>query len=307
MLSKLVKIRLDLIGTLNDALLQQRITDRINLLSVVQLNNELYTSELGSIVNYYKDLQDNSILIINRTKSTIAIIEDDIAKLVQIEYAGDIYKQRFNADMLTPDIYNNIPVSEAVDFVIRSRIKQYCDWHYPGLQLGSRFKTWSDCLITCDPLYLESNSREVLTDIISLYPAEYARRLRTYTNVSLLPVGQFGFVLAWNHFNYVAFEMIKTQLMTVFDLIRPGGTFMFSYNNCDLSASAILAEDLAMSYANVRIIEEACIEAGYEITAKYDIETDDVQYSHISWIEVRKPGVLSTVKAHQVLGQIIAN
>lgn len=307
MLGKLVKIRLDLIASLDDALLQQSITDRINLLSVVQSNNDMYVPDIGSIINYYKDLQDNSILIINRIKSTIATIEGDIVKLVEIEYAGDTYEARFNADMLTPDIFNNIPSIESVDFIIRSRIKQHCDWHYPGLQLGSRFKTWSDCLVTCDPLYLESNSAEVLTDIISLYPSEYSRRLRTYTNVSLLPLGQFGFVLAWNHFNYVAFELIKAQLPTVFALLRPGGTFMFSYNNCDLFTSAIIAENHSMSYANARIIEEACRNAGFEISASYNEVTDNAEYSHISWIEVRKPGVLSTVKAHQVLGQIIAN
>jgi hypothetical protein len=47
-------------------------------------------------------------------------------------------------------------------------------------------------------------------------------------------------------------------------------------------------------------------EIGYEITALHDDETNDAFNTHVSWVEIKKPGTLTTSKAHQALAQIVS-
>jgi hypothetical protein len=99
-------------------------------------------------------------------------------------------------------------------------------------------------------------------------------------------------------------DVIKKYLTSFFTLIRPGGTVMFSYNNCDYIEGVELAEQGQQSYAPKRHILKMLEEIGYEILYTYDLDNIDPLVKKISWIEARKPGELSTVKAHSVLGAV---
>jgi len=56
-----------------------------------------------------------------------------------------------------------------------------------------------------------------------------------------------------------------------------------------------------------RHIESLCKELSFEVLDSYDIvnDIDEIPFTHISWIEIKKLGTLVTTKAHSVLGQII--
>jgi hypothetical protein len=66
-----------------------------------------------------------------------------------------------------------------------------------------------------------------------------------------------------------------------------------------------MAENWACSYSNLRWLIKLLKEIGYEITALHDDETGDAFNTHISWVEIKKPGDLKTVKAAQAMAQII--
>ena len=97
----------------------------------------------------------------------------------------------------------------------------------------------------------------------------YQSRLRIYeiTNedFSILPQNQFGFVLCWEIFNFLSLEKIEQHIRQVFDLLRPGGVFMFSYNNCDIYSIARVAESRDISYAQDDLLKNLCLNIGYEI------------------------------------------
>jgi SAM-dependent methyltransferase len=106
-------------------------------------------------------------------------------------------------------------------------------------------------------------------------------------------------------FNYLSADKIEQYLKEVFQLLRPGGHFVFSYNNCDIEGPALAAELQVASFVTARWLVKLCDEIGYELNELHDVETGDAFTTHISWVEIKKPGNLRTVKAAQALAQII--
>jgi SAM-dependent methyltransferase len=146
--------------------------------------------------------------------------------------------------------------------------------------------------------------QEFLDSAVSQFPEEYQRRTRLYQYkdpadlVNMLPKNQFGFVFCWNFMNYASFDTIKEYLKAVKVLLRPGGTFMFSYNDGDRPGGAGMAENFFMTYTPKRMLVPLAESLGYIVTEQCDRDRT------VSWVELRNPGELKTVKAHQVLGEI---
>jgi hypothetical protein len=105
--------------------------------------------------------------------------------------------------------------------------------------------------------------------------------------------------------NYLSIEKVETYVRQAWNLLRPGGCFMFSYSNCDLAGTTLRAESWACAYANSRWLKKLCNEIGYEISELKDFETGDAFNTHVSLAILKKPGKLTTVKAAQAMAQII--
>ena len=158
-------------------------------------------------------------------------------------------------------------------------------------------------MVANDPLYLVDANLSVLTTNISEYPELYQQRLRLYDSLEKLPKNQFGIILIWDFFNYLLHDFSVEYLKKCFLYLRPGGTLIFSYNNCDLYAMAKIAEENQMYYSSKLRLTKICEELGYEIVRAVDEPLlDSVLVS--SWFELRKPGTLSTIKKAQVIGTI---
>lgn len=181
-------------------------------------------------------------------------------------------------------------------------IGRYADWQYPGLEIGPGDGTWTGNLVACEPLYIVDIHTEFLESTRIKFNERYQNKLRTYltkeTNLDMLPQNQFGFVFSWNVFNYLTTDLIDAYLTEIYKVLKPGGVLMFSYNNADRPGCAALVETGFMSYMPKSLLIELAIKKGYEIIAAQDLEET------ISWVELRKPGVLSTVKAQPIVGHV---
>jgi SAM-dependent methyltransferase len=142
---------------------------------------------------------------------------------------------------------------------------------------------------------------EFLDSTAKKFPQEFLRRLRRYHltnhNLSPIPQGQFGFAFSWGYFNYVSLDTMKNYLKQVFQALRPGGVFMFSYNDGDTPSGAGMAEKFSQTYMPKSLLVPLCELHGFEVVRDFDFEPN------VSWLEIKKPGTLQTVKAHQVLGK----
>jgi hypothetical protein len=145
--------------------------------------------------------------------------------------------------------------------------------------------------------------QEFLESTNGKFPEAYQKRLRKYLLVNhqftSLPQGQFGFIFSWGYFNFVSIDTMTQCLKQIRELLRPGGTFMFSYNDGDTPEGAGMAENVSRSYMPKSILIPLCLSLGFTVTNEVDLGPG------ISWLEITKPGTLKTIKAHQPLGEIL--
>ena len=275
---------------------------RLNLGLVNQTAGGNYSKDIDEVIQKYRDLRASVAEPAEKVQNIIDAINQAINTKAS-PFFLDNYEMELHYEV--PENIRRIRVMYIPDNVrteIESRIALRTSWRYPTLEIGCRDGEWTKMLVAGDPLYLTDVHQEFLDSAINDYAPEYQRRTRPYLikndDYSMLPQKQFGFVFSWNHFNYKSIDSIKKSLKQVYNLLRPGGVFMFSYNNGDLPAGAAYAESYFMSYVPKSMLIPVCQQAGFEIVHTKDYEPA------VSWVELQKPGELETVKGHQALGII---
>jgi len=270
---------------------------------VPEISDE-YMAQLDDLIQQYDQLLEqakqpviNGKLIINQLDSEITEIAH---KLFYNNY--DLEERLGGLEYVRNS--RRIPLREDIEQAIKQRILLHTNWRYPALEIGCRDGEWTQFLVAADPLYIMDQFPEFLESTNSKFPGQYQNRLRKYPlknhDLSALPQNQFGFVFSWGHFNYVSLDTITQVLKQLTTVLRPGGVFMFSYNDGDTPAGAGMAENFAQTYIPKSLLVPTCLSMGYEITKEVFFEPN------VSWLEVKRPGVLHTVKAHQAMGKITA-
>lgn len=303
-LSQLVEFRESLKDAFDTTATVQELNRLCKNLSLADRDlSDDYKQQLYSLISQIETIANE--LIIGPSHEVSHILQ-------KLEHQINDQSQKFFADNYETElVYNNaeairkiriLPMPNDSYETVLSRIGTYSNWKFPALEIGCRDGEWTKHLVAGDPLYIVDSDPLFLDSTVSSFNAEYQQRIRPYcingTDFTVLPQQQFGFVFSWNYMNYKGLESIKDYLKSVYKLLRPGGTFMFSYNNGDMPASAAYAESYFMSYIPKSILIPLCELVGFEITHAFDVKPT------LSWIEIKKPGDLSTIKEHQVLGVI---
>ena len=229
----------------------------------------------------------------------------------------DDYLKQFLTEYLTSGI---IPTVDNSTSTITFKIKSLCDWKYPGLQLHPESEEWINCMVTADPLYLTyhtdisiynknlSTLPEVpVAESVATFPIDYQRRLRIYNiknqDFSALPQAVFGCISCHNFLNQFTLSDIENYLTRIFELLKPGGTLVCTLNfNYVLSTVNLIDYDF-FKYAVNTVIIKFFENNGYNVVSTVDLSAHD--WACVVLIEARRPGILATSKAHQVLGSII--
>lgn len=193
---------------------------------------------------------------------------------------------------------------ETLDF-FKSRVTMHASWKWPALEIRPSYGEITDSLIACDPLYLVDTDVEMFKHVKQKWTPEYQQRLRYYTVSELdkrilhqLPVMQFGIVVAVDFFNFRPLELIKRYLEEIFNLLRPGGQAIFTYNNCDYPIGVDNFENSYYCYTPGREIKAMCEQIGFKVAASFDLE------NNVSWLEIQRPGTRTSLRGGQALGRI---
>jgi len=319
-LSELVKFKNDLSELTDQLSLNDAIVEKINLFNSLNLKNENagYDQLIQQHIDSYQEIVFKNNNIIEAVKSSINIIDNDINQMV-----NSIDNRNRNEE----NMFFLLPGNEEVEKIIQSRIGISSDWHFPGLQICryatenswqvsanlqqfTTAKTRIDSMVACDPLYITSNSIDALNHIIAPFPEAYQRRLRLYEinnrKFNELPQAQFGLILCWDYFNYLPLDIIEIYLKEIIKLLRPGGRLLFSYNNGEIVSSARLVEEDKACWATAKLLKNMVISLGYEFVVAEDFPINDIFQTWISWIEVCKPGQLTTIKRAQAMGAVLS-
>jgi SAM-dependent methyltransferase len=267
----------------------------------------------------------------NEVRSAYATIENNMA---DIKKSVDCLLEKINKEILRRSshfkvrgaVLDQIPVVDKVNaetdrrlrhrmfppeikFDIVSRIQLYTSAQYPALEIGPGDGQFTPYMVAGDPLYLVDINREFLDKTLELFPIEYQKRVRTYqidthgfgdNDLSNLPQNQFGFVLAIDVMDFYTWDFVSDYLKNIYQVLRPGGVLMFTYNNCEDAYAVNLVERGVRGWATEQDLRQLCHDIGYEIITTKNIP------GQTYWAEIRKPGKLETIKIQQAMGEIVA-
>jgi SAM-dependent methyltransferase len=168
-------------------------------------------------------------------------------------------------------------------------------------------ETYIQDLVASDPLYLVDESHDLLAPAMELFNEQYQNRLRPYTIdernsesiLSKLPNGQFGLCLAYNFFEFKPLEIVRKYMTEVYQKLKPGGTFIITFNDCSRDKAVMLAEQRYACYTPGGLIKELAANIGY--VQKFSWDND----GPTTWLELKKPGTLTSLRGGQTLAKII--
>jgi hypothetical protein len=231
----------------------------------------------------------------------------EIAEKPWFQESYRLYDQEMRNDSVD-HILNRRPIlSEDTENYLRVRIQNYVDWQHPGMIIRPGVEKFIEDIVGYDPLYLIDQEHDLLIPAFDRFPEEYQRRLRLYTvkeNVDSeildkIPNSQFGFCLAYNFFEFKPFEIVRKYITEIYHKLKPGGTFIMTFNDCDRDKAVKLAEQRYACYTPGSLVRELATTIGYTQTFSWDND------GPTTWLELRKPGVLTSLRGGQSLAKII--
>ena len=190
---------------------------------------------------------------------------------------------------------------------LRASVAKSQDWRWPGMIIRPGMETFVDDMVALDPLYMIDSSTQLLAPAVSRYPASYQRRIQQYAVTEVpgqpilwqMPQAQFGFCFAFYFFNFRPIELVCQWLTELWGVLRPGGRLLFTYNDCDTAHGVGLAEQSFMAYTPGSAIRQHAQDLGFEIMEDFHAPAD------VNWLELRKPGDLSSIRGSQTLAKIV--
>ena len=200
------------------------------------------------------------------------------------------------------------PMQNKTQELIDARSRLYTDWKFPGMIIRPACETHVGNLVALDPLYMVDTHFDLLLPALRSFTPEYQARVRQYVIKEYtkspifkdLPRDQFGFVFSHNYFQYKPISIIKNYITEVFDLLRPGGVFGFTYNDCDFAHAVALTERHFHCYTPGRLIKQYALDSGFDII--YEHHADE----NIHWLELQRPGNKESLRGGQALASIIS-
>lgn len=218
-----------------------------------------------------------------------------------------IYKDGRDQDSVEYILKRRLALSSKSEEFITGRLKKYSDWRHPGMVLRPGLEPWVDMLVGLDPLYLVDQDLALFHPIKDKFNQHYLERLRMYMVEEIgtekilrqLPDHQFGFVLAYNYFNYKPIEVITQYLTEMYQKLKPGGIFAFTFNNCENAAGVELVERSYMCYTPAQLVHNVVKSLNYEVEIERHLDASN------TWLEIKKPGTLNTLRGGQALAKIV--
>ena len=297
--------------------LMTRFQEVTQIIASPTLYVDQYSADFGqtlkSISGNFADAQQAIDNIKNDIRRKIYELEPDYYEHSQRLYDGE--KRYYSSEYLlnrrlgTDDQAHNVRfVDEESREFLRHQLLKHSDWRLPGMIIHPGVEQFIDHLVALDPLYIVDQREELLVPAMQRFPEAYQRRLRPYVIDDYayedvlwqLPSNQFGFVFAYNYFNYKPMKVLRWYLNSIYTKLRPGGTVAFTYNDCDVAHGIALAEVGAACYTPAREIIAHAKSLGFEIVSTYRGQVD------VCWMELKKPGEITSIRGGQSLAKIVA-
>jgi SAM-dependent methyltransferase len=261
-------------------------------------------AEANNLVHNLRDLDLVSKYTINKIKDFIVVLEKKIDYVTTLRNENDIVDKFFNNEIIINRTLNEKEIDE-----IGISISKLTDYKYPSLQICPKNGLFTKYLVASEPLYLLDWDINSISKTKSNFPRPFQNRLCEYflTNPKdlisestyKLPERQFGFILAWDIIPYMNEKSLAILLKNISKLLRPGGAFIFNFNNCKKLKPSEFYDQRQSAYQTVEYFAHKLDPLSMHIVATND--TNDFT----DWLEVHLHGELTTVKRSATRGELL--
>lgn len=223
------------------------------------------------------------------------------------DHSSRLFGHEMSKESVAYTCDRTVSMSPIAATIFEQRLKIYTNWQDPGLVFRPVHLTSLENLVSLDPLYLVDTHRDLLTAATAEFQEDYRRRIRPYVideysefdMLDQLPKNQFGLVTAQGFFHFKPIEIVNKFITEVFGLLKPGGAFVFTYNNCDYAGSVALAETQFACYTPGRMVKQHAAAVGYIV----NFEHNEINGGGI--LELIKPGSRPSIRGGQTLAVIM--
>lgn len=283
-----------------------------------ELEKITHTVEIQNtrITNFSDILQHKRQLVIDSLDSfeqDLQKLKDEIRELIVqtekpwFQESYRLYEQEMIHETTEYTLNRRPDISLDTDKFYRTRIVRYNAWTYPTMIIRPGLETYINELVASDPMYLVDENYDLLKPSLEKFNEHYQQRLRPYTVnerknemiLDKLPDGQFGFVFAYNFFNFRPFEVIKRYFTEIYHKLRPGGVLALTFNDCDRAKAVMLVEQHCCCYTPGYLVRDLAQSIGFEVVFSWHDNGPS------TWLELRKPGEFQSLRGGQALAKVI--
>ena len=191
--------------------------------------------------------------------------------------------------------------------LFQTRLSKYINWQHSAMIIRPGIESFIDSMVALDPLYLVDLNHDYLAPALSKFNSQYQNRLRTYTVkedldqdiLGQLPNNQFALCFVYNYFNFRPFEILKKYLDEIYEKLTPGGVLVMTFNDCDRASAVQLVENFYCCYTPGYLVRELALSIGYEIEYSWN------DPGPTTWLELKKPGTMTSLKGGQTLAKVL--
>ena len=292
-----------------------KLVEKMILLAQMLRENEKYTldieSSLKAQLDYFlnqKNMFKDDLLhseLIDTTEKILALKNrnDELLEQIHGRTKGllrdeelKIFRRDYNLyQEHKPNYQLMIERSEHLDEELLQAVKQEVGnisrWEYAGIELNPSNGIFTRSMLSCDPLYLYTGNVTDMDAVRNRFNEFFReKRLFCYSNFKDFPQDQMGVAVSVNCYEFWPLDPIKDEMKHVFNLLRPGGMFVFTYNDCETEASLDLCANNYRSYNTKELMSKMVEMLGFDI-----VRTECIRKAH-SFMVVKKPGERTTQK-----------
>jgi SAM-dependent methyltransferase len=315
-LSFLVKYRANILGlstTKKHTKLLTELKSMLCLLDDAVFTRRLGEQDLNAVAKRQVEIISEELIKFEDILDDFKATTDGFLRKEEKRYLRQSYKayeeskkQDNSIYILKRSLYNSLIYKDNITQDFITLINKHSSWKYPGLFIRPEHGKYVSHMTASDPLYIMDETSDLMYPVKKLWNKEYKSRIR-YNLINerrgemfcKLPNNQFGLIIAMNFLNHKPLEIMKKYLKEIWTLLRPGGIFIFTYNNCNLPLAVRNFEQSLYSYTPETLVSPLVSMLGFEIINSYNAPAENV-----SWLELKKPGVRGTLRGGQCLGKI---
>lgn len=254
-------------------------------------------NELDSIINEMRNLNYRYNDVLNAIDKKIAeLLRKEELVLLRRDYDTFAAEQHSLELMQERAIYNKDLIKE-----ITHDVGYFSDWRWAGVELNPSNGMLTESMLACDPLYIYTGNVANTDSIRSKFNNFFAeKRLMIYDELDKLPQDQLGLATSINCYEFWPIDPIKDEMRKVYNILRPGGYFIFTYNDCEqLGSLDMCAGNQGYRSYNTRTLMKSMVEM-----LGFDVVKEQRYRESNSWMIVKKPGDLTSQKLSTPLVRI---